>query len=124
MLALLRRVHVSKEGREPMRVIWKFNLSEDVADGFHVNAPKDTWFLSAKFWNTKALGSGENLEGLCVWGVVDPSKPTRRYDFLVLPTGKQFSGEYLPTFLGTVLLDKLGVVLHVFGPCPQENSHD
>lgn len=80
--------------------IYKYGLEDEVCT---VQMPEGAKVLSAHVQN----GS------ICIWALVDPSKPMVLRTFKVIGTGWKIEDTQLE-FIGTVLLESGRLVFHVF----------
>lgn len=68
----------------------------------------------------KVLSAHAQNESVCVWALVDPSKPMTLRTFKIIGTGWDIEDVTHLEFIGTVLLSGGRLVFHVF----EERSHD
>ena len=84
--------------------IWKWEL--EITDLQTIAVPRDPSFLSVQFQ------SGT----LCLWALVDPDEPKRKYAIRIIGTGNPISDPPLSAnrFIGTVQQFNGELVWHVF----------
>lgn len=85
-----------------MTTIWKFPV--EIADRFVVEMPRGAKVLSV------AVQGGAPF----MWAFVDPALPRERRLFKCAGTGHSVSGTAGSAFVGTFLLESLGLVFHLF----------
>lgn len=53
---------------------------------------------------------------ICVWAIVDPTRPVERRSFAILPTGRPDFNPKIVQHLGSVIMAGDALVWHVFEP--------
>lgn len=82
-----------------MRTVWKFTLAVDSV----LDMPEGAEVLTVR----------EQGDAVCLWALVDPSKPFEARRFVMVGTGHELPQDDA-TFVGMAHLDKGLLVVHVF----------
>src|SRR6266550_3975656 len=88
----------------PLSTIWKYPVP--IEDAFMLEMPS----------GAVPLSFGVQRGRLCLWAAVDEAEPGREWRrFLLRGTGPPHQFDFsLSRFIGTVVLDDLGLVFHLF----------
>lgn len=88
----------------PGPTVWKYEINPGNMDEFHWTIPEGFGALTVQVQNGVA----------CLWALVDPRKPLRRFKFRVFGTGQPIPKDLPLDYLGTFQLVNGKFVGHLF----------